>query len=104
MTISIIQGYAAGSWLLVALYLMPSMWRVILNRASPGDVFGGLWVVVAIIQIGFSVRWHIFPDVIQFMGNAEKITWMGLYISSGITANLIAFYAAYHHHNRSRFK
>ena len=104
MIISIIQGYAAGSWLLVALYLMPSVWRVVLSKGSPGDVFGSLWVVIAIIQIGFSARWYIFPDVIKFMGDAEKITWMGLYISSGITANLIAFYAAFHHHNRGRIK
>ena len=102
MIISIIQGYAAGSWLLVALYLIPSMWRVIRIRASPGDVFGALWVIIAIIQIGFSARWHVFPDVIQFMGGTEKMAWMGLYVSSGITANLVTFYAAYHHNNRGQ--
>ena len=102
--IPIIQGYAAGSWLLVALYLMPSLWRVIRNTATPGDVFGALWVAIAVIQIGFSVRWHVFPSVIQFMGDAEKISWMSLYVSSGFTANLVTFYAAYHHHNRGKDK
>ena len=102
--IPIIQGYAAGSWLLVALYLSPTIWHVIQGSKNPSDIFGLLWVTIATIQIGFSARWHIFPVVIQFMGETEKITWMGLYLSSGITANLVTFYAAYHHHNRRKLK
>ena len=97
MIIQIIQGYAAGAWMLVVLYFMPSVARTLRLRASPMDIFCTLWAIVGAIQIGFSVRWYVFPDVIRFMVNAEKITWMGLYLSSGMTANMVLFYAAYHH-------
>lgn len=80
-TLQIIAGL---SWLIAAIFYSKSVWRVLASRAKWIDVFRALFVFVALTQVGFTVRWLVWPHAIGQMGFYEQLTWAILYTMSAI--------------------
>jgi hypothetical protein len=58
---------------------MVRTWR---GKGDALDAIRGPVFFVGVVQIGFSVRWLIWPHAIPVMTQAELSTWSGLYVLS----------------------
>lgn len=95
MTASIIPYLQIASglcWLLPMVLFIPSVWRVWTSpsegpgRVDPVDVMVSPFAFIAAIQVGFTIRWLLWPTVIRAMRPDELGVWAGLYTLSMIAA------------------
>lgn len=80
--VQVLQIASGLAWLLPTLAILPGMIRTWRGTADAIDVMRGPIFFVGIVQIGFSVRWAIWPHAIPVMGATELSTWSGLYVLS----------------------
>ena len=80
------QMISAAAWLWCLFRTAPAMVRV-MRRHSIGDdsVRMILWFIAA-DQIGFCLRWFVFPRALDVMAPDELAWWSGLYALSIICA------------------
>lgn len=77
-----LQLAAALGWLPAACYFAPSSLAVLRGRGDMFDRFRAINAFIAFTQIGFTIRWWIFPRAIHAMGGAESAAWSMLYVLS----------------------
>jgi hypothetical protein len=85
--LQIVSGLA---WLLPTLIMAPGIVRVWRGRGDSIDAMRGPVFFIGIVQIGFTIRWLIWPHAIPVMGATELSTWAGLYVLSIMCAVGIA--------------
>lgn len=81
--LQLLSGFA---WLTAVVFYAGSVARLYRGKAHWSDVFRGLFVFVGLTQVGFVVRWLVFPHAVGTMGGTEKAVWSILYIMSAIEA------------------
>ena len=84
--IGLLQALTGLTWLAVLLQRIPGVVRLFRPDPSVNDVFGLPIALVAICQIGFSVRWWVWPRAVDVMEPSELIFWGGLYLASSLSA------------------
>lgn len=84
--VQLAQVEAAIAWTAVLIRYAPAIGRLLVGRGEVDDVFRALVGFVAITQIGFTVRWYVFPHTVPMMGAAEVSAWLGLYVLSAVEA------------------
>ncbi len=84
--VQLLQLLSGALWIIPAGMLLPGVIRTWRGKADAMDAMRGPIFFVCVVQIGFSVRWAIWPHVIPIMGTAELSTWAGLYVLSGLCA------------------
>ncbi len=87
------QGAAALAWASAAVFFAPGVLRLLRGKADAREVFSSLFCLVALTQIGFTVRWFLFSHSVAGMGRAELQIWTGLYFMSAIEAVAYLFAA-----------
>ncbi|HET7255620.1 MAG TPA: hypothetical protein VFJ46_17825 [Xanthobacteraceae bacterium] len=84
-SLQIASGFA---WLLPMALFAPAVWRIWRapmhgpSRADPIDVLVSPIAFMAALNVGFIIRWVLFPAAIETMGRNELIIWAGLYTLS----------------------
>ena len=76
-------------WLGPVLDKAPSFWRVLINTTEKWEKWDPAWAafwLLALTQVGFSVRWLIFPHDLGPQDVAELEFWAICYLSSACTA------------------
>ena len=61
------------------------IWRAPMRRPSrpdPIDVLVSPLAFIAALQVGFVIRWLVFPHALTAMEHAELVVWSGLYTLS----------------------
>lgn len=96
VVITSVQTISGLAWLLPLVLFTPSVWRVWSGKAAAVDVICAPLAFVALLQIGFIVRWLVFPHAIGAMVDGELAMWAGLYFMSALSALglLLAYRAA----------
>lgn len=84
--VQILQIAAGIAWLLPTLMIFPGVVRTWLGTGDQIDAMRGPIFFVGIVQIGFSVRWLLWPHALPAMGKTELSTWAGLYVLSVMCA------------------
>lgn len=87
--IQVLQMTAGMAWLVPAVIMSPGVWRVWRGRADPIDAFRVPIFTAAVVQVGFSARWLIWPHTLPAMGGTELAAWAALYTLSTITAVML---------------
>lgn len=82
-TLQIICGIA---WCGPLIQLAPSFIRVFTDRGAMIDKLRVPFFLNAVAQVGFSVRWFIWPNAIGTMGSTEQSYWAALYTLSSVVA------------------
>ena len=90
--VALAQLVAAVAWGAVTVRYA---WPVLLlfrRRGEVDDAFRAIVGFVGLTQIGFTVRWFVYPHTVPAMGHNELSLWMALYTASTIEAvALVAF-------------
>lgn len=92
IALAVLQAVVGLAWLAVALLFAPSVWRIWKapmhgpSRPDPLDVLMSPLAFIGALQVGFSIRWLIFPDALGFMRTGELVVWAGLYFLSFLCA------------------
>lgn len=90
-TILMFQLVSAFLWGIPLALFAPSVVRIWRSTADALDIIVSPFAFGAIVQIGFTLRWLIFPKATAHMETNELLMWSGLYTLSGITALGAAF-------------
>ncbi len=85
------QLLAGFMWLFPMALFTPAVARIWRSAADAIDVVVSPFAFVAAVQVGFTIRWLIFPTATRQMGSNELIVWAGLYTLSALTALGSAF-------------
>lgn len=80
--VQLTQVVAGLAWSFLAVLFAGAVLRVWFGGADIVDVLVSPLAFVALDQVGFSVRWLIFPGAMRVMGTDELILWAGLYTLS----------------------
>lgn len=91
-----LQALAGLAWLAVFVQRAPGLWRLFRPNPSVMDIYGSPLPLVAIVQVGFSVRWFVWPKTIGHMIPEELVFWAGLYLASAMSAAM--FFALFYKH------
>ena len=81
--------YAGLAWAWITLRIFPSVVRLWTGRGDAIDWLASPLCFIGLDQIGFSVRWLIFPGAIRVMQVDELLYWVGLYVLSGLGVMLL---------------
>ncbi len=81
-TVQIMQAVCAVVWGVEALLLTPGAWRLWNRRGDALDAGRVPILIFSLVQVGFSVRWFVWPDAMGVMGSAETAFWATLYLAS----------------------
>ncbi len=96
--VSVIQTFQALAgllWIIPLLLFAPSVIRIWRNRADALDVVLSPVAFLALNQIGFTVRWLLFPRAVSVMRSDEIMVWAGLYTMSALcVVGLVGAYSA----------
>ncbi len=86
-----LQALCGVLWLAEAAILAPGAWRVWRHRGDALDAGRVPIMVFALVQVGFSARWFIWPHAIVTMGPTELAFWATCYaLSAGSAVFCIA--------------
>lgn len=83
-----LQAFSGLMWLLPVLIFSRAIGRVWMGRHHTADLLVVPYPIIGIVQVGFSLRWWLYPKAIVFMSHEETTFWAGLYILSGLCALL----------------
>jgi hypothetical protein len=87
-----LQIASGAVWMVVAILFAPAIWRIWKapmrgpSRPDPLDVLMSPLAFVGLLQVGFSIRWLLFPDAVSGMRTSEIVVWAGLYCLSLLCA------------------
>lgn len=81
-----LQIASGGAWAIVLVYFAPSIARLWRQTHTDGDLQVSVYPLMAATQIGFAVRWFLFPGVVRLMQWQELVFWSGLYVASIVLA------------------
>lgn len=84
--VQVMQILSGLAWLVPTLMIFPGVVRTWLGKGDPIDAMRGPIFFVGVVQIGFSVRWLLWPHALPAMGKTELSTWAGLYVLSVLCA------------------
>lgn len=90
--VHLLQALTLLAWCGPAWLSLGVMRNIIRGRATRQDVRSSFRLFYAVLQIGFSVRWFLWPSQIGDMGSVELLFWAGLYILSIILAVAITIF------------
>lgn len=85
--IDTLQLLSGALWLSVLASRTPSVFRCVSHR-EPGivDFFGLLLAGIAAVQMGFVLRWWLYPATKRIMDPGELSLWGCLYVTSTLIA------------------
>lgn len=92
--VQILQVLSGLAWLVPMALFAPAVWRIWRapihgpSRPDPIDVMVSPLAFIAALQVGFAIRWVLFPHAMIVMEDAELLIWSGLYMLSIIGAAL----------------
>lgn len=86
--IGALQLLAGWAWVAPLLLFSPCVFRIWQGRGDALDWLGSPVAFVSAVQVGFALRWLLFPGAISVMGPAELAFWAGLYVLSALCAAL----------------
>lgn len=84
--VQLAQLIAGVCWGLATLYFARGVWRLARGTGEAINVFGAIWCFIGLTQVGFTVRWFLWPHAVSTMGASEVSFWLALYVSSSIEA------------------
>lgn len=85
--IQLLQLLSGLAWLVPALVLSPRIVRAWRQGASRATLLTAPIAFVCWLQVGFSIRWMLWPHSVAEMGNSELTCWGALYtLSAGLAA------------------
>lgn len=84
--VPILQAICGALWLIEAAVLVPGLIRVWRARSDALDAGRIPIFVFALVQVGFSARWFIWPHAIAVMGPSELAFWAACYSGSAASA------------------
>ena len=73
-------------WLLPLGLFLPCVLRIWRGRGDALDWIGSPAAFVAMLQVGFVLRWLLFPNAVAVMRDGELALWAGLYALSALCA------------------
>lgn len=68
---------------------LPSGWRAIRGKARHGDRKRTAFWFLALANVGFVVRWFLYPGAVRIMTADELALWGGLYLVSAAACIMI---------------
>ena len=88
MTLNILafQVLSGLCWFAPLVYLLPCFVRTLIGRGSLVDSLRVPFFIVAVAQVGFSLRWLIWPGAISLSGSTEQQLWAAAYSLNAIGA------------------
>jgi hypothetical protein len=86
LLVFLLQIAAGLLWLLPGIYLIPRIVRAWGPEPTRGTALSAPVGFLAWLQVGFTIRWQVWPDTRQVMETGELITWAALYAFSGFLA------------------
>ncbi|MGX7926448.1 hypothetical protein ACWPMX_07730 [Tsuneonella sp. HG094] len=82
-----LQLLSGTLWLSVMLSRLPSVLRIVRDRdPSIADFFAAFLVGNGAVQLGFVLRWWLYPNVKGLMQPGELVLWGCLYLVSSMLA------------------
>lgn len=79
--IDALQLLSGACWLSVIFTRAPAVWRVVLDRhPSVADFFAAFLVGNGAVQVGFVLRWWLYPQTKAMMSMDELMLWGCLYL------------------------
>lgn len=88
LLVQLLQLLSGLAWLLPMALFAPAVWRIWRApmrgpaRPDPLDVLVSPLAFIAALQVGFIIRWMLFPHAIGTMEGTELAVWSGLYTLS----------------------
>lgn len=86
--VKLLQLLSGLAWLVPMILYTPAIcriWRAPMrgpSRPDPLDVLVSPLAFIAALQVGFTIRWMLFPHSISGMQRTELVIWSGLYTLS----------------------
>ncbi len=84
--INILRAVSGLLWVLTAIYFLPAVWRIAWLRQRYYDPMKAVFVFLACANLGFIMRWYVWPSAQSSMGSEELATWAGMYVLSSLSA------------------
>lgn len=82
-----LQLLSGTMWLTVILSRLPAVWRAVTDRAPAWvDFFSMALVGNGMVQLGFVLRWWLYPAAKRGMEPGELTLWGCLYVTSATLA------------------
>lgn len=89
----IAQALSATCWSLPIVLFSGSFARVVRGQGTTTDAFRTVHCFIAATQIGFVLRWYLYPHAVPLMRGDELSLWIVLYLTSSIEALALAWFA-----------
>lgn len=80
------QVVAGACWVAPMLLFLPCVVRIWRGRGDALDWIGSPVAFVGMLQVGFLVRWLLYPNAVKHMRDGELAFWAGLYALSALCA------------------